>query len=125
MPEFRSRPMQFFSSISTSAIWTFLVEKRNEFAHHKLEMFTKRSSLYQNWKPVTLIEMKAFVGIILNMGIIQLQNLRDYSSTSNVCNIPFFRKMFSWNRFFQIYWMLYVREITSKGKCKIEPFLIL
>ena len=125
MPEFRSRPMQCFSLIFTSAIWTFLVEKTNEFAHHKLERYTKRSSLYRNWKPITLTEMKAFVGIILNMGIIQLQNLRDYWSTSNVCNIPLFQKVFSQNRFFQIFGMLHVGEITSKGKCKIEPLLIL
>ena len=125
MPEFHSRPMQCFSTIFASAIWTFLVEKRNEFAHYKLEMYTKRSSLYWNWKPVILTEMKAFVRILFNMEIIQLQNLRDYWSTSNVCNIPFFRKVFSRNRFLQIFEMLHVGEITSKGKCKIEPFLIL
>ena len=125
MPEFHSRPMQCFNLIFISAIWTFPVEKTNEFAHHKLERYTKRSSLYQNWKPVILTEMKAYVGIILNIGIIHLQNLRDYWSTSNVCNIPFFRKVFSRNPFFQTFGMLHVGEISSKGKCKKEPFSIL
>ena len=34
--------------------------------------------MYSNWVPVTVDEMKAFIAVILNMGIIQLKNLKDY-----------------------------------------------
>ena len=38
-------------------------------------------SLYMNWKPVSVVEMKGFIAVILNMGIVQLANLKDYWST--------------------------------------------
>ena len=60
--------------------------------------------------------MKAFVGVILNMGIIQLQNLQDYWSTNPTSSIPFFRSVFSRDQFFQIFWMLHVGEIPVPEK---------
>ena len=68
--------------------------------------------------------MKAFVGLILNMGIIQLQNLQDYWSANPTSSIPFFRSVFSRDRFFQIFWMLNAGEITcTRKKDKIQPFI--
>ena len=68
--------------------------------------------------------MKAFVGVILNMGIIQLQNLQDYCSTNPTSSIPFFRSVFSRDQFFQIFWMLHLGEIpVPEKKDKIQPFI--
>ena len=73
LPVFHSRPMECFTLFFTSAIWNFLVVKKNEFAHHKLEKYSMGCSLKLNLKLVTITEMKAFVSVILNMAIIQLQ----------------------------------------------------
>ena len=68
--------------------------------------------------------MKAFIAVILNMGIIKLPDLKDYWSTSNTTNVPFFRSVFSRNRFFQIYSTLHAGNIDGSLKCeKIQPFL--
>ena len=56
--------------------------------------YQKFGSLYKSWRPVTIDEMKGFVAVILNMGIIQLQNLKDYWSTSISTDLPFFRSVF-------------------------------
>ena len=89
-----------------------------------MSRYTKSCSLYRSWYPVTVVETKAFVGVILNMGIIQLKNLRDYWSTSTICNIPFFPAVFPRDRFFQIFGMLHVGEISSPSKQeKIQPFI--
>ena len=56
---------------------------------------------------VTINEMKAFIGIILNMGIIQLQRIRDYWST-------FLSFVMSQDRFLQILGMLHVGEIDAQ-----------
>ena len=76
------------------------------------------NSLYSNWKDVTTDEMKAFIALILNMGIIQLPNLKDYWSTSENTNIPFFRTTFSRKRFLQIYGVFHpgVADGTEKLK---------
>ena len=34
--------------------------------------------MYTSWHPVTVPEIKAYIALILNMGIIQLPNLKDY-----------------------------------------------
>ena len=65
------------------------MRKTNEYAEVK-----KTRSRYQSWKPVTVAEMKAFVGVILNMGIIQLQRVEDYWLKNIVSHIPFFQFYF-------------------------------
>ena len=103
----RLTPLQCFGLLFTSKIWDYLVNNTNKYAQHKLSQYTKTHSRYKKWKPVTTNEMKAFVGVILNMGIIQLQNLQDYWSTNPTSSIPFFRSVFSRDQFFQIFWMLH------------------
>ena len=105
-------------------LW-YLVEKTNAYAEKKLSTMTLTPrSLYRNWKPVTVEEMKGFIGIILNMGIVQLTNLKDYWSTDDTTNFPFFRSVFSQDRFFQIFGMLHVGDPDSTTKRdKIQSFL--
>ena len=68
--------------------------------------------------------MKAFIAIILNMGIIQLQRIRDYWSTCATCNIPFFRQVMPRDRFLQILGMIHVGEIDARPRqSKIQPFI--
>ncbi len=65
--------------------------------------------------------MKGFVAVILNMGIIQLNNLKDYWSTNDTADLPFFWSIFSRNRFFGD---LHVGDYSGTMKRdKIQPFL--
>ena len=57
---------------------------------------TKRG-LYRNWRPVTKEEVKGFIAVTLNIGIIQLGDLKDYWSTEDTNNLPFFRSVFTYN----------------------------
>ena len=92
-------PVQYFFLFFTHRVWQFLVEETNRYAAHKIaEKTPSRRSLLSTWKPVTLAEMKAFVGVILNMGIIQLPEIKDYWSTSETTNIGFFRYISHTNR---------------------------
>ena len=106
-----------FALFFSSDVWQLIVDNTNEYATKKishegnsceliityLKLQITSNSLYSNWKDVTTDEMKAFIALILNMGIIQLPNLKDYWSTSENTNIPFFRTTFSRKRFLQIY----------------------
>ena len=68
--------------------------------------------------------MKGFIAVILNMGIIQLNDLKDYWSTDDSTNLPFFRSVFSRDRFFQIFGALHVGDLEGTTKQgKIQPFL--
>ena len=106
-------------------MWQYLIDTTNEYATARLcRMPPQRRSLFRRWRDVTLLEMKAFVGVILNMGLVQLADMKDYWSTHLTLNLPFFRSVFSRDRFLQIFWMLHVGETPSTTKrSKIQPFL--
>ena len=96
----------------------------NKYAEKKIaSMRPTKRGLYRNWRPETK-EMKGFIAVILNMGIIQLGDLKEYWSTEDTNNLPFFRSVFSRDRFFQIFGALHVGDIDSTTKRgKIQPFL--
>ena len=90
----------------------YFVETTNAYAEKKLStMMLSPCSLYRTWRPVTVDEMKGFLAVILNMGIVQLTNLKDYWSTDDTTNFPFFRSVFS-----------DIRNAATK-RDKIQPFL--
>ena len=79
-----------------------------------------------NWKAVTMKEIKAFIGMILNMEIIQLECICDYWSTYATCNIPFFCQIMSQDYFLQSFGMLHVGRIDPRPRqSKIQPFISL
>ena len=67
--------------------------------------------------------MKGVVALILNMGLDQRTDLKDYWSTLDSDNSPFYRSVLSRDRFFQIFGMLHVGELNGKKKDKIQPLI--
>ena len=55
-------------------------------------------------------ELKRFMSLILNMGLIDIPTLEGYWSTSWESEITFFRRVMSRDRFLQIFWMLHVGD---------------
>lgn len=123
-PSCRS-PEDCFALFFDDALLDYLVDNTNKYAEKKIaSMRSTRRGLYNNWRPVMREEMKGFISIILNMGIVQLGDLKDYWSTHATTNLPFFRSVFSRDRFFQIFGALHVGDIDSSTKRgKIQPFL--
>ena len=106
------------------SLWQFLVDWTNEYAQKISSMALSAHSLYRNWKPVSVEEMKGFIAVILNMGIIQLSNPKDYWATDYTTNLPFFRSVFSRDWFFQIFGALHVGDLEGTTKrSKIQPLL--
>ena len=79
--------------VFTARVWQFIVDKTNEYPAHKVP----------KWTSVSIEEMKAFIGIILLMGVIRLPRIKDYCFTLQTCNLTFFHKVMSHNRFPQIF----------------------
>ena len=55
-----------------------------------------------------MAEFRAFLAIILNMGLIDIPTLEGYWTTAWESEIPFFWRAMSRDRFLQIFWMLHV-----------------
>lgn len=78
----------------------------------------------RKWTDVQLEELKAFFGVILNMGLHPLPDLTDYFSTKWVNHIPFFSDVFDRDRFLLIFWNLHFsHEEGSDRDLKIRSLV--
>ena len=119
-------PLQYFELFMTMSVWQYIMQTTNQYARVRLgSMPPTRRSVFRNWRDITLVEMKAFVGVIIQMGFVQLTQIKDYWSTHVTLNLPFFRSVFSRDRFLQIFWMLHVysRCLTCKSVSAYYIFL--
>jgi hypothetical protein len=57
---------------------------------------------------VSVPEVKSFSGLILNMGLIPLPNIKDHWSSDRKTQIIFFGDIISRDRFLQIFWIMHV-----------------
>ena len=67
--------------------------------------------------------MKGVIGLVLNMGLDKRSDLKDYWSTIDSDDMPFYRSVLSRDRFFQIFGMLHVGESDGEKKEKIQPLM--
>ena len=118
-------PLQFFQLFFTVNMWQYILQTTNDSATARLQNSPpRRRSLFRNWRNITLVEIKAFVGLIIQMGLAHLSDIKDYWSTHTTLKFPFFRSVFPRDRFLQIFWMLHVGEMPSPNKrSKIQPFI--
>jgi hypothetical protein len=58
-------------------------------------------------------EVWAFIGLVINMGLIQLPDMKDYWSQDFVCQVPFFSMTFTGKRFSEICWMLHLETLPQ------------
>jgi hypothetical protein len=63
---------------------------------------------------VSVPEMKAFIGLIINIGIVLLPNLKDYWSIEWTIHVTFFGDVMSRDRFLQIFRMMHVGNDTTE-----------
>ena len=74
-----------------------------------------------------MTEMEGFLGIILNMGLIDMPELQDYWSSSWSSHVPFFSHVMPRRRFMNIFWLLHVSSepegVPSRRIDKVKSFL--
>lgn len=77
---------------------------------------TKEKSRITHWKPVTVSEMKTFLGLWLHMGNIKINRLQDYWKIDDLHDLPVFRRCMGRNRFFLIMRCLHLAENPERGE---------
>ena len=128
----QNSPSNYFDLFVDDAIIETIVAETNRYAAQALHGKTlPPSSHSREWTPVTLTEMRAFLGIIVAMGLVQQRNLTDYWCQDDVISTPFFRSVMSRNRFKLILQFLHLnnnelslpRDNDEHDKLfKIRPF---
>ena len=77
--------LDFFSLFFTPEVWQLLVSQTNLYAEQKRG--PRESSV---WYPVTVDEMKAWLSLYLDMGLVTKPSISSYWSTEAVLSSPFF-----------------------------------
>jgi hypothetical protein len=106
-------PHQFFMLFFTSEMIKKITAETNAYAKEKIANNTvSRFSIWHEWYDLEA-EMLAFLGLIINMGVIQLPYVKDYWSQQFVCRVPFFGELFTRKCFLQIFWMLHFKTVST------------
>uniref|UniRef100_A0A1A9UY47 DDE_Tnp_1_7 domain-containing protein n=1 Tax=Glossina austeni TaxID=7395 RepID=A0A1A9UY47_GLOAU len=95
----QNKSNEFFELFFDSTLWELIVQETNKYAEYSRHTPRELESFETEiWTPVAVLEMKAFIAVLLEMGITRKPNIPSYWS-ANFRNIPWFRRMFSRNRF--------------------------
>jgi hypothetical protein len=69
-----------------------IFKETNRYARHKIaELLLSLRFIWSRWFDVPVPEVKAVLGLIINMGLIPLPNMKDYWSSEWTTQIKFFR----------------------------------
>lgn len=112
-----SRPtneLGYFQLFFTDELIHEIIGATNDYAIKKINKKRplQQYSIWHSWKDVTFMEMKAFLGVVLNMALNPKPEIVDYFSEDWLSKMPFFKDVFSRTRFLQIFWMLHLPEDT-------------
>ncbi|GFR89961.1 PiggyBac transposable element-derived protein 4-like [Elysia marginata] len=116
---------QFFSADMLESIAT----ETNRYAEYILKTATcSSSSKLHMWKPTSINELWSFLGLIIGMKFVPVDNLSLYWSKDALYNFPFFRSVMSGSRFFLLLKFLHITNtMNPKNKgdvlSKVMPFL--
>lgn len=117
VPSSCTSPLEFFELFFTSTLLKKIVSETNAYAAKIIsEKTLSKYSIWQNWKDVTESEMRAFIGVIINMGLVVSPTLESYWSRAFHLKMSFFRTIFSRKRFFQIFWSLHLETISPNTR---------
>ena len=109
--------INFFQLFFSDDIFREFVHETNRYAREKIEKLLRlrKRSIWRSWIDARLEEMKAFLGIVINMGINGKCDIKEYFSVKWLARMPFFLDVFSRERFCQIYWMLHIQQSVGQG----------
>jgi hypothetical protein len=72
-----TEPMDYFSLFFNDEHLNNIVIETNRYARHKtVELQLSPRSIWSRWSDVSVPEVKAFLGIIINMGLIALKKVK-------------------------------------------------
>jgi len=109
--------MSYFDHYIPPELSEIVVDQTNLLAQQIAKMprtFTKHARS-EEWKPVTVTEMKKFLGLIFVTGIVRKPKLELYWSTRGIFQTPVFPQTVSRNRFHLIQRYLHFYDNNAAG----------
>lgn len=91
---------------------------------HKITENNSPHARLNQWIDVTQTELEAFLGTIINMGLMPLPKLESYFSVQWNKRIAFYRDVFRKNRFLNIFYNLHFNHRNQENQKQPKGFLI-
>ncbi|XP_068211747.1 piggyBac transposable element-derived protein 4-like [Palaemon carinicauda] len=110
-------PLQFFMLFFTRELFQTIAVETNRYTEELISRKRplQQYSIWQNWQKISVEEMMAFHGTIINMALHRNKRSRDSFSKQWVDESSFFRQIFRRDRWFQIFWGLHVSPPAPPG----------
>jgi hypothetical protein len=96
-------PLDYFMLFFSDKISKEILNETNGFSKDKIMQHRplQKRSIWVNWMDDTMEELTAFLGFILYMGMDVKSDLKDYFSVDWLDRQPFFKDVFSRDKFFR------------------------
>uniref|UniRef100_A0A9J7X5K1 PiggyBac transposable element-derived protein domain-containing protein n=1 Tax=Cyprinus carpio carpio TaxID=630221 RepID=A0A9J7X5K1_CYPCA len=125
------QPVDFTELFISDALIQNIIDQTNLYADQCIQAMddTSKHARCHAWKPVTVSEMKTFMGLLFLTGIIHKPELEMYWCTDDMLATPYFNKVMPRNRFEIIWRFLHFSDNTTRpDNCtdrlyKIRPVL--
>jgi hypothetical protein len=93
-------PMDYFILFFNAELLNNIVTETNRYTRHRItELQLSPWSMLSSWSDVSVPEMKLFLGLIINMGLTPLPDIKDYWSSERKTQIQFFGIVMTRDRF--------------------------
>ncbi|CAG2211267.1 unnamed protein product [Mytilus edulis] len=116
MPAANSTPVKYFYLLFSIELIKEIVRRTNSYARNfirKGAATAKRYARMKSWRPLTENELKSFLAIVFNMGLIRKSSIEEYWNSSLPSQAShWFKKVMSRNRFQNILKFLYVSDYS-------------
>ena len=110
--------MSYFDHYVPPDLIEIVVDQTNLYAQQQIAKMPRpvtKHARSEEWKPVTVIEIKKFLGLIFVTGIVRKPKLDLYWSTRGIFQTLIFSKTMSRNRFQLIRRYLYFNDNNAAG----------
>lgn len=118
-----TRPIDYFYLFFNEDILNYICKETNDFANKRKATITSPRSRLNKWVDISNTDLKAFLGVVLNMGLIPLSNIESYFSTKWTQRIPFFSDVFTKDSFLNFFWNIHFNHSEGRQPRK-KGFLI-
>lgn len=119
-----SSPNEYFSLFFGEEVLQLLCDETNKWGNSRKQTAQNPKSRLKAWKNMTVVEAKALLGTVLNMGLNPRSDITDYYSVKWVSNMKFFGDVFSRDRFLLLFWSLhFCSENGAQRGAKIDNFV--
>ena len=105
-----SSVLDYFLLLFTTELLQIIVDNTNAYA---AEVDLDREEMRGDFPPTSIDEMKAFLGVVILMGIVKLPKIALYWSTDTRFYQPSIAKVFSRDRFLQLMKYLHISDPTT------------